>query len=538
MASFPYSICRSDRLHSQGGGSAIHLHSSINFLIHSSHSKASFNVIACDLLDPLSSPFLRLVCVYRSPSISTLDHHDLIDLIADLCSTRCKVVVCGDFNLPTIDWFTVSGSSLQDRSFLDLCNSAGLTQSVRFPTRSNSTLDLVLTDNPMQVGQLRCIPGLLSSDHYGVAFEYTCSETFSSPFRLVPRYSRANFAALNAFFQSIDWLALRGSCSSVSEFYERFCCIILGTMAQQIPISEAGEGYQHVPSYIVNIAKHRENLMPKRHLEPVQKELVATEKKLRTSLKKYWANKEKTFYKRANKAMLFRHIAHHLRSKKSEVMLIGVDGKPLPSDEEKARALAEHFSSVYQHGSSAHWTSDHQVEPALTFFQVTDLEVRYHLMRSTSSSTIPPDGIPAVVLKKCAGSLSVPISILLNSSLHTGEIPEVWKVSSIRPLLKCSPPIAYNFRPISITSSVARTMERCIKQRLLRFVLDQGIIPENQYGFRPAHSVTDQLLTCTDAWTEALDQKKCVDVVYFDFRKAFDVVPHDRLLQKLSSYPR
>ncbi|KAH7702403.1 RNA-directed DNA polymerase from mobile element jockey-like protein [Aphelenchoides avenae] len=79
-------------------------------------------------------------------------------------------------------------------------------------------------------------------------------------------------------------------------------------------------------------------------------------------------------------------------------------------------------------------------------------------------------------------------------------------------------------------------MERCIKQRLLPFVLDNGIIPANQYGFRPSHSVSDQLITCTDDWTEALDKKLCVDVIYFDMKKAFDKVPHQRLLQKLRLY--
>ncbi|KAH7700859.1 RNA-directed DNA polymerase from mobile element jockey-like protein, partial [Aphelenchoides avenae] len=63
-----------------------------------------------------------------------------------------------------------------------------------------------------------------------------------------------------------------------------------------------------------------------------------------------------------------------------------------------------------------------------------------------------------------------------------------------------------------------------------------GVIPPNQYGFRPAHSVTDQLLTCTDEWTQALDDKLCVDVVYFDMKKAFVKVPHRRLLQKLQAY--
>ena len=39
-----------------------------------------------------------------------------------------------------------------------------------------------------------------------------------------------------------------------------------------------------------------------------------------------------------------------------------------------------------------------------------------------------------------------------------------------------------------------------------------------------------------DSWTKALDRREYVDVVYLDFMKAFDTVPHKRLIVKLKSY--
>ena len=54
-------------------------------------------------------------------------------------------------------------------------------------------------------------------------------------------------------------------------------------------------------------------------------------------------------------------------------------------------------------------------------------------------------------------------------------------------------------------------------------------------GFLSRRSCITQLLIATELWSEALQQGDSVDVVYFDFKKAFDSVPHQRLLE-LKSY--
>ena len=57
-----------------------------------------------------------------------------------------------------------------------------------------------------------------------------------------------------------------------------------------------------------------------------------------------------------------------------------------------------------------------------------------------------------------------------------------------------------------------------------------------QFGFIGGHSTTLQLLKVLDEWTQILDEGGSLDVVYMDYMKAFDTVPHRRLLTKLTSY--
>ena len=65
---------------------------------------------------------------------------------------------------------------------------------------------------------------------------------------------------------------------------------------------------------------------------------------------------------------------------------------------------------------------------------------------------------------------------------------------------------------------------------------DHGLLSSHQHGFRPKRSCSSQLLEVIDSWTRELESANPVDVVYLDFQKAFDSVPHLRLLDKLQRY--
>ena len=62
------------------------------------------------------------------------------------------------------------------------------------------------------------------------------------------------------------------------------------------------------------------------------------------------------------------------------------------------------------------------------------------------------------------------------------------------------------------------------------------LFSNKQFGFLSGRSTTLQLLNVLDDWTEALDNDHIIDIIYTDFQKAFDSVPHKRLLSKIKSY--
>ena len=89
---------------------------------------------------------------------------------------------------------------------------------------------------------------------------------------------------------------------------------------------------------------------------------------------------------------------------------------------------------------------------------------------------------------------------------------------------------------MSLTSVVCKIFEKVIKNKLSNHLIEQKLLSPHQFGFIPGRNTNTQLLVSIKEWQRNLDNSIPTDVVYLDFRKAFDTVPHKRLLYKLSKH--
>ena len=89
-----------------------------------------------------------------------------------------------------------------------------------------------------------------------------------------------------------------------------------------------------------------------------------------------------------------------------------------------------------------------------------------------------------------------------------------------------------NYRPVSFTSLVVKCLERLVYARLSEF-LDMNKLSSCQHGGCRGHSCQTQLLATTHEWAKSLNKGVSTHVIYLDFSKVFDLVPHQRLLMKL-----
>jgi hypothetical protein len=139
------------------------------------------------------------------------------------------------------------------------------------------------------------------------------------------------------------------------------------------------------------------------------------------------------------------------------------------------------------------------------------------------------------VLREAKSELAEPLTMIFNKSLVEGELPNDWKSAQITPIFKKGRKTEPgNYRPVSLTSIVCKILEGLIRAPVIQH-FKQHLAPE-QHGFINGRSCATQLLDCLDLWTSMLEHKNAVDIIYLDFAKAFDSVPHQRLLLKLKSY--
>lgn len=111
------------------------------------------------------------------------------------------------------------------------------------------------------------------------------------------------------------------------------------------------------------------------------------------------------------------------------------------------------------------------------------------------------------------------------------------KKAKVTPIFKKgSRTSANNYRPVSLTSILCKTMETLIRNKIMEHMKANNLICKEQHGFTPGRSCVTQLLDTLDCWTETLDRGGSIDAIYMDFRKAFDSVPHHRLILKTKAH--
>ena len=115
--------------------------------------------------------------------------------------------------------------------------------------------------------------------------------------------------------------------------------------------------------------------------------------------------------------------------------------------------------------------------------------------------------------------------------------PDTLKVAKVNPIYKSGPKDdPANYRPISILSVLSKIIEKHVTKHLFAFMNKYSILHKSQSGFRQKYSCNTALIKLMNKWLKSIDNGEIVGAVFFDLRKAFDVVDHDLLIQKLSAY--
>ena len=203
----------------------------------------------------------------------------------------------------------------------------------------------------------------------------------------------------------------------------------------------------------------------------------------------------------------------------------------------KAEILNDQFRSVFTKENENLPMMQSSNFPTMPNIRISVDGVKKLLLGLDPSKAPGPDGISSRLLKTVGEVIAPVLTIIFQKSLDTGEIPASWLRANITPLFKKGERTnPANYRPVSLTCITSKILEHILHSRIMAHYENLSILTDKQHGFRSKRSCESQLILTINDLAQCLNNKSQIDMAIMDFSKAFDSVPHRRLLLKLSYY--
>ena len=554
---------------SGGGGSIIYIRNELNAKLTRNFDAP--DSLACSFDCNLGT--IVIACIYRTPALTGTQNKQMLDSIKKLCANNLEneLILVGDLNLPDVCWVsgTVSGPvGTKDKhlniqnDYVDLITELGLTWHVTDEiTRrrvvggvlQESTLDQVISSNDALVNGFEILSPLGKSDHHCVLVDLNITECNSMNDNSFvrsrkPLWGKMKDAEILRLADGIDWS------SSVTDNSETIWSELKEKM---LSITEK------VPSYNVNCNNAKSKRVPWEN---------SSLKRARRDKDKFWAvfNNDATTHnlslalhrqrkyeeseisakikyekkitsnlKHANKPF-FAYLRSKTKLNVTLTKLRKADGSETVDAEDTADELSSFFGSVFCEETFGPMEEDcykSHFGCIIDDMNIDIDDVKKELLSININKSQGPDGIHPKLLRASAGNQEFVNAVfrLFSACVSTRKMPTDWKEANVVALHKKGPRnLSENHRPVSLTCILGKVYEKFVRKHILDHI-GNSIAPE-QHGFVGGRSCTSNLLESLDAMIDMIDEGIPVDLLFFDFRKAFDTVPHGKLLVKLENF--
>ena len=147
------------------------------------------------------------------------------------------------------------------------------------------------------------------------------------------------------------------------------------------------------------------------------------------------------------------------------------------------------------------------------------------------------DGISSKLIKDAFQVLTVELTHLFNHSIDNGDFPISWAVGHVTPIPKEGNLLEPgNWRPIVILPLPSKLLEKAVHSQVVNFFDTENLLGDHQHGFRKSFSTSTAIFKVTKDLFENYDKGKSTSCMFIDYKKAFETLDHNILLQKMSLY--
>ena len=484
------------------------------------------------------------VC-YRSPNVQDEENKCLMDTIKYF--SKDPVIIMGDFNHRDIDWKRLQADSSKGQEFLDVVNDLFLTQHVLQETRGASILDLVFSSEPGLVEDLEICSPVSNSDHNSLLFKICMEIGTENINKEVFNYHQADYEQINLVLEEIDWDE-KFMNKDVETMWNELVEKLRECRGKYVPKRKLNKG--NYPKWMKNNIKRNIKLRIKLWKRFNDYPTLINETKYNKCRNEINADIRKA--KRDFETKLADNIKEdpksfyaYVRNKSKVKVTIGPlkdnYGNVVSDSKEMADMFNEYFSSVF---TKENLNNIPKADNSLVNGKNCSLEnivinqgrIAKALGTLKINKAAGVDELNSSFLKGCANGIMTPLELIFLKSIDTGEIPSDWKQANVSVIFKKgSKKEPGNYRPVSLTCHLGKILEKIIKEDMVKYLEGNKLLFESQHGFRNKKSCLTNLLEFTKYVSDRIDEGKPVDVVYLDFQKAFDKVPHERLIIKLEA---
>ena len=240
-------------------------------------------------------------------------------------------------------------------------------------------------------------------------------------------------------------------------------------------------------------------------------------------------------YAISNNSQIFKYISTLTQNNSiPEVMSDGSYSSSI--DHAKACMFNDFFYSVFAKSSNTTESTDNSDQICtLHDISISTTEVFETLITLDPNKASGIDNISPRVLKFSALPLSGPICHLFQQCFVQSYLPQEWRTHCVVPIYKSGDKtLVSNYCPVSLLCSISKVLEKIVFKVTYNFLAKT--FSQHQFSFLPGRSTLQQLLIFISKLLEAKSKNMMADVVYLNFCKAFDSVPHSKLLSKLRSH--
>ena len=168
---------------------------------------------------------------------------------------------------------------------------------------------------------------------------------------------------------------------------------------------------------------------------------------------------------------------------------------------------------------------------------IEEEEVHTHILDLDITKSPGTDNISTRIVKESGNIIKSHLTQLFNHHIEEGTYPSELKTARCVPIYKggnSDPYKPINYRPISILGSINKVFEKCLHSQISKYLEDNELLPNFQYGYRKAHNTQQAIADFCNYIEESKNTKQYTIAVFMDLSKAFDTVNKDILLDKMS----